>query len=117
MKEKFYQAWWFLVDHPKFKDKRGLFTFEQSLVIEVVKVNPKTKRIDDDEKLNTLVQTWLECGKYEKTTKQERELGMYADGKHVHDIRLDTGGDTFEIAIIRLARLVKRYYGTYEAEL
>lgn len=111
----FFEAWWFLLEHPKFKDKREIFGFEQSLSIDVVKVNPVTKRVDDNDKLNTLVQIWLECGEYQKTTAQEKKLGFDKDGKHVHDIRLDTGGDTFEIAIIRLARLVKKHYGAYRA--
>ena len=30
---------------------------------------------------------------------------------YTHDIDLDCGGDTFEEAIIELAKLVKKYYG------
>lgn len=90
----FYTAWMFLSNHKMFN---GLF--ECGLWTEVVKVNPETNEIDDDATKNTKVQVWLEHGDYDKEW-----------GSTTHDIRLDCVGDTFEEAIIELARLVKKYY-------
>lgn len=73
--------------------------FKKCLDIDVVKVNPDTLEIDENEKLNTKVQVWLEFG---GITKDEH-LGLIPQ----HDIDLDCGADTFEEAIIELARLCK----------
>ena len=89
----FYTAWRFLEEHKMFK---GCFAYE--LWMTVVKVNPYTNAIDDDDTKNTKVRIWLEHGGYDE------EYGF------VHDIDLDCGGDTFEEAIIELAKLVKKYY-------
>lgn len=90
----FYGAWSYLNNHPMFKDEYGYSKFQDCLDMNVVKVNPLTGRIDSDKKLNTKVVVWLECGKYE-------------NGETYHNIDLDCGADTFEDAIIELARLVK----------
>lgn len=89
----FYEAWWYLLEHPIFKGN-----FNLCLDIDVVKVNPETLAIDDDKDKNTLIQVWLECGEYCKECL-------------VHDVDLDCGGNSFEEAIVELARLVKRKYG------
>ena len=60
----------------------------------IIKINPKTDCIDVDTYKNTKVQIWLECGPYK-------------DERPVHDIDLDCGGDSFEEAIINLAKLVQ----------
>lgn len=90
----FYTAWKFLENHKMFN---GLFMNE--LWIDVVKVNPKTNAIDDDASKNTKVRFWLEHGGYDKEC-----------GSTTHDYDLDCGGDTFEEAIINLAKLVKKHY-------
>lgn len=97
----FYESFVFLKRHPKFKNK----FIEHALDIEVVKVNPKTEKIEDDKSLNTQVNVWLECGEYSKEYKS-----------FVHDLDLDTGGKTFEEAIIQLANLVSVHYGEYTEE-
>lgn len=89
----FYDAYNYLYNHPIFNDK-----FLQCLDIEVVKINPETKMIDDNELLNTRTEIWLECGPYQKDCL-------------THDLDLDCGGFTFEEAIIKLANLVRNYYG------
>ena len=71
--------------------------FQSCLDVDVVKVNPKTNCIDDNDSLNTKIQIWLECG-------------PYFENQITHDIDLDCGGNTFEDAIIKLAKLVKKYY-------
>lgn len=84
----FYDAYWFLRTHPK-------GNFIAALDIDVAMVNPDTRRIDDDKTKNTRMEVWLETGP---------EQGL-------HDIMLDCGGESFEEAIIKLAELVKKYYG------
>lgn len=89
----FYDAWWFLYNHPMFKNEYGYSSFQSCIDIEVVKVNPITSSIDDNKELNTKVEIWLETGEYDKNYR-------------CHDISLDTGGDTFEEAIINLANKI-----------
>lgn len=90
----FYEAWKFLNNHPMF-----YMNFAYDLWIDVVKVNPETNEIDINKDKNTKVQVWLEHGKYEKEYHSCN-----------HDTDLDCGGNTFEEAIIELARLVKENY-------
>lgn len=102
-KEEFHKAYHFLENHPAFEGE-----FLSCLDIEVVKVNPLTNCVDDDNSLNTDVRIWLECGK----KLYDEELGL--DRKiATHDIDLDCGAKTFEKAIIKLAKKVKKHYGRY----
>jgi len=103
----FYTAYHWLYEHPIFQEeiKSKLFNdiynesrFQQCLDIDIVKINPETNSIDDDETKNTKVQIWLECGRYDKECRW-------------HDIELDCGADTFEKAIIELVNLVMEWYG------
>jgi len=114
LSNKFYDAWWFLVQHPMFfnpenypdveeEDKKYFASFTECLCIDCQKVNPVTKSIDDNKKLNTHTEIWLECGPMQYVEVFERVTPT-------HDYRLDCGADTFEDAIIKLAKLVKRYY-------
>ena len=98
----FYESYMYLKNHRIFHE----FYFKDCLDIWVVKVNPENNRIEDDRSLNTKTQVFLETGPY-LVGKQYEE----ADHLHFsHDPRLDCGADTFEEAIIKLAKLVKRYY-------
>lgn len=90
----FYESWKFLEEHKMFNE-----SFSHDLWVEVVKVNPETNEIDNDEKKNTKIQVWLEHGSY----NEEHHCCS-------HDYDLDCGGNTFEDAIIKLAKLVKKYY-------
>ena len=92
---EFYNAWYWLWGHPAFHGK-----FLYCLDIEPVLVNPATRRVEDDESLNTKTEIWLELGPYNS---------RYA----THDIDLDCGGWTFEEAIIKLRDLVEFKYGAY----
>jgi hypothetical protein len=100
----FYESYKFLDGHPKF-----IGSLQESLIVEVVKVNPENLTIEEDESKNTLVQVWLECGPYEF-------IGETNAYENTHDTDLDTGADTFEQAIIKLAELVHKHYGPYTAE-
>jgi len=94
----FFEAWNFLEDHRIFKDKNEISSFiRRCLDIEVVKVDPISDSIDDDESKNTATRVWLECGEYN-------------ENYYNHDIGLDCGGRTFEEAIIELANLVSEQY-------
>lgn len=94
---KFYDAWQYLNNNRIFKDKYSESRFLQCLDIYVTKVNPETREIDDDEIKNTEVEVWLECGKHHPNMR-------------IHDVDLDCGENTFEEAIIELAKLVKEKY-------
>ncbi len=102
MMNRFYEAWQFLAGHPVFVREDDLFKepsnwcFMRNLDIEVVKVNPSTNMIDDNESENIKPVVWLECGTHDD-----------------HDIDLDCGGDSFEEAIIELAELVEKKFGDY----
>lgn len=96
----FFEAFNFLMEHPIFK---GEFQFQ--LDVEVVKVNPKTKEIDNVRVNNTLTQVWLECG---HLAHEDADPTV-----KYHDMYLDCGGDTYEIAICNLAKLVKKRFGVY----
>lgn len=103
----FFEAWNWLERHPYFLHKplleRDLYysIFQKSLSIEVVKVHPETKMIEKDEKDNTLIQVWLECGEQNE------------HGEIIHDYKLDSGGNSFEEAILDLYEKVKKEYGEY----
>jgi hypothetical protein len=101
----FHDAYHFLSEHHYFEHGKWKEPhFEESLSIMVVKVNPETKAIDDDESKNTLTNVWLECGNWE-------DIPDHGWSGYVHDMELDCGGDTFEEAIINLANLVLEHYG------
>ena len=113
----FYEAWWYLNECKSFKatekDLRQVgysenlakimseetSYFQESLIIEVQKVNPKNDTIENDEKLNTKTVVWLECGSpyYDENTKS---ILTY------HNWDWDCGGYTFEEAIINLANII-----------
>lgn len=98
----FYEAWWYLSNHPNFEHpeyENMMPAFPASLYIEVVKVDPDTLTIEDDSDKNTLTQVWLECGGWEWAPDTEQY-------ETCHNPDLDTGGDTFEDAIIALANLL-----------
>lgn len=122
----FYSAWWFLEGHPAFKKKayegeHGTFAaFQDALNIHVAKVDPKTNRIEDEGVRNTKTEVWLECGRWESVDDRKKieNVDYPKDffGMFLHDYDLDCGADTFEKAIIKLARLVLKEYGDYEDE-
>jgi hypothetical protein len=109
---QFYDAFWWLFEHPLFKYKGKLTRscFPDSLNITTQKVNPETRRIEDDKSLNTHVEIWIEVTSYEEGSKDDF---LYDEWRGIpcHDWELDCGGDTFEDAIVELARLVKEKYG------
>ena len=93
MTNNFYASWWFLFNHKMFQNEYSESKFNHCLSIEVVKVNPITNAIDDISFLNTKTQVWLEIGEYNP---------LYRN----HEVEFDCGADTYELAIIELAKLV-----------
>ncbi len=98
---EFYDAYHFLKKYPIFKGH-----FSQCLDMYIVKVDPLTKRIEDDAVRNTETNVWLECGPW---VLSPYEINFVP----AHDISLDCGGDTFEEAICRLADLVAEHESEY----
>lgn len=99
----FYEAYTYLENHETVKYD-GINYFYKCLDVAVVKVNPNTMAIDDNDELNTKTQVWLEFGKafYDNET--------FNCVMTTHDIDFDCGDDTFEEVIIELAELVQRKY-------
>lgn len=89
MKEKAYKAYWWLADNHEWAIR--------NLSVSIIKFNPKTKEIDDDKKKNTKIEYWIESGKDWNCGRE-------------HDIRLDSHGESFDEALLHLARQVKKYY-------
>lgn len=112
----FYDSWWYLLEHKAFADFNFLNSegepyisaFLRLLDIDVQKVDPKTHRIEDDESRNTLTEVWLELGtQYQPDESWNEGKEWYYNS---HDTNLDCCGDTFEEAIIELAKLVEEFY-------
>lgn len=99
----FYEAWWYLTNHPQFEDYFGGSDFNNLLGIDVVKVNPLTEEVDDDPESNVATRVWLESNYMDKNLSEEIDVVT-------HDIDLDCGAPTFEEAIIKLANL---HYNKY----
>jgi len=79
-----------------FKDEHGESQFLGCVDINFVSVVPILNKVSKFDIINTKTMVWLECGKYNVNYPE-------------HDIRFDCGGDTYERAIVKLAKLVKKY--------
>jgi hypothetical protein len=114
----FYQAWYYLEDHPIFwGDHVGTSYFGLILDQHVARINPATGQVDSDPACNTQMEIWLEAGPtYVRSERPDDERWQEARPDetviwNVHDPRLDCGGPTHELAIIVLAQLVRERYG------
>lgn len=90
----FYTAFHFLHKHALFDGD-----YNACLYMEVVKVSPITKCIEDDRRQNTETNVWFEAGP-----------------PGCHDVDLDSGGASYEEATIMLANRVYQKYGDEQAE-
>jgi len=105
----FYSTWHWLNNHPVFSPSNcNIGGFQSCLSVEVVKVNPITDEIDDDDSKNTSTRVWLECGIPVYCIDMYHKCWI-----HTHNIALDCGGSSFEEAILELAPLVYKAYGNY----
>jgi len=85
-------------------------------------------RIDDDRSKNKYVECWLEFGPVyygfaasgARSTSEKYYQEFYKDWDKTtiklssHDIDLDTGGSTFDEALVNLAKNVRKHYGDYK---
>mgnify|MGYP007069473310 CR=1 FL=1 len=113
MYKDFYEAFWYInsliffgtpLEIKEFKDNLELVSpdWMRDSVVHVVKVNPLTSSIDDDDQKNTKVRFWLEVGhriSFERFQKQGSSLW--------HDFMWDSEGDSFEEAVINLANIIE----------
>jgi len=104
----FYDVWHWLEEHPYYQymhKPTGISdSYFQNAIsfIDVVKLNPKDETINDDDKLNTATRIWLEPAS---------DFDPNWNCCSTHDWFLDTGGKTFDEAIINLGKLVFEFYG------
>lgn len=118
--EDVFAAWYYLDGHPafwRFRKNRawtppahfGNLQYEGAMSsgwpeITPHKVNPATGEVEDDESLNTKLEWWYEFGPW--------ELAPDDPGDHcTHDYRQDGGAETYEEAIIDIAKKVWTNYG------
>ena len=88
----------FLYKHPVFSDENGNSNFIKGLEVKVIKVNPKTKRVDSNDKKNTEHRFFLKASVcYKNNIIPDEEL--FSEAK------------SFEKAICKLARKVLKKYG------
>lgn len=144
-----YDAFWFLMEHPKLKCRAAVLVAETEKKSIVLSKGERLRKVKDEmpwcketywlleldmsrsalstnldiyyTKVNTHgvvddiaannvnVECWLEFG----TLKQTVSDG-HLHVTHYHDVDLDCGAPTFDKALIKLARLVRRHYGDYK---
>jgi hypothetical protein len=92
---------------------------QENLSIHYTKTNKPggNGTVDDDKTKNKHIECWLEFGSliYDYSADwewQEDHKREYL--QHVHDPELDTGGRTFDEALVNLAKLVLKFYGDYK---
>jgi len=79
---------------------------EHRIEVYVAKINPITGQAEDYPELNIKTEVWLETGKVRWPSENFNGYEVY-----FHDHELDCGGDTYEQAIVTMARLVHDKYG------
>lgn len=108
------EAWQYLYEHPILTDEFGSSCFKDALHVRIYKVNPKTGDFDSNTKLNTMNKVELECGPYHRPEVAVRDRPNrpgWEIGYTSRDQLLNSDGQTFEQAIIKLANLVRKHYG------
>ena len=114
--DSFYAAWQFLRQHPIVAGEDNRSRLTEALDIWVAKVDPVTRQVADDAGRNTHTEIWLELGPvYWQRDAPGDCKALFEEAQCTavvtHDYALDCGGDTFEEAVISLARLVHEQYG------
>lgn len=89
---------------------------QENLDIHYAAVNTKG-RVDEDESKNIRSEVWLEFGPicWGYNSKPEWEK-CRAYIQHTHDVDLDCGAPTFDEALVKLAKKVKKKYGDFKSE-
>jgi len=101
------------------------YAIERDLFVHYVLVN-KHGTTDAPKEERTFTEVWLEFGPAHYDGDLEEELNanrenwqaeiypeMYCRENRSHDWELDCGAPTFDEALVKLANLVKRFYGDY----
>lgn len=118
-----HHAWWYVQLHPMFyafEDwpsslREGLaLAHEKHLIQDGWKfveirphmVNPATNDISDDATLNTRLAWWIEAG-----PSLFQHMGGADMGIAGHDTDLDSSADTYDDAIVKIARMIYAVYG------
>jgi hypothetical protein len=114
--DSFYAAWQFLRLHPIVTGQDNRSRLMEALDIWVAQVDPVTRQVADDASGNTHTEIWLELGPvYWQRDAPGDYQALFEEAQSAeavtHDYELDCGGDTFEAAVISLARLVHEQYG------
>lgn len=116
----FYYSWQYLLYHPIYNSAEGVSYFDLNLNISVEKVDPETDYMNiEDESKNIKTKIMLESGpvyrRDDAPAKVWEAVGIVDNPEgvfwSVHDPSIDSEGDTFEEAIITLARKVQKNYG------
>jgi hypothetical protein len=109
----FYTAWHWLQNHPIFwyfgprRKHESTLCYDrgtdEGLEFRPAKVNPNTLRISNRRTKNTLLQMWVEVF----------PSSMHEDGRdlRLHDVECDTGGATYEEALLKAAEEIYRRHG------
>lgn len=85
---------------------------ELNLSIFYTKVN-KSGVVSDKKESNKYPECWLELGTMKYGYFGEPENGDKSELVMYHDIRLDSGGRTFDDALVNMAAKVLKFYGDY----
>ena len=114
------ERWEWLRDHPVYNmDSDNCKMFWQALPtaleVDFVMVDPETETVEKDEARNTAVRCWLEMGTFwrpedDPNWPDRPDYGPLCN----HDVRLDSGGETFEDAFLDLCLKVLEFDGDYE---
>lgn len=78
------------------------------------------KRVNDDRSKNVFTECWLEFGTVEYGylygTDGKNDWDTETGEMNYHDYRLDSGGPTFDAALIMMAKKVRKVYGDYSPQ-
>jgi hypothetical protein len=116
--DDFLCAWTWLNEHPLFyrfhrefherglNDERGIL--DGGVEVIPTKVNPVTGRCSEDQTKNTKLEFWAEVFMCSMVPDETIRL---------HDYERDTGGDTYQEAIVKVAREIYAHHGNDRARL
>jgi len=76
-------------------------------------------RVDDDKSKNKFIECWLEFGTVEygyACGDVNADWDVDTHEMNYHDYKVDSGGSTFDDALVMLARKVRKEYGDYSPQ-
>ena len=113
--EKFKPHYEMLTDGPGWTDEViDAGDFYDCVSIEFAYVDPETRRVEDDDTRNTLLEMWIEAGPWMDLSETDlpptEGWNDYNKWVTTHDMNLDCGGATMEEALLQLAVRIEFYY-------